>query len=109
MDGSVNLSATGVGYWSIGNSPGTLTIVDMNDPNTVIKDFSAKGSYELIWNNGICTDIVNITVNDICDCPISNNDLTNPIDLEYCGTVNNLILSGETALPLGELINGFIA
>lgn len=55
VDGSVNLSATGVGYWSIGNSPGTLTIVDMNDPNTVIKDFSAKGSYELIWNNGICT------------------------------------------------------
>jgi gliding motility-associated-like protein len=101
IDGSLNLAASGNGTWTVSiNNIGTANISDIYDPNSEIREFSQEGIYEFIWNNDNCQDTVTVIVGNICDCPISDNNINIAND-SYCGPVNDIIILGAEALPLG--------
>ena len=92
------------GTWSVGVIPATATfnptIVSQGSPNTIVNDFDGPGTYELIWTEGDCSDIVLIVVGDDCDCPISGNDIIQPVPAEYCEMSPMILIEGADATPI---------
>ncbi|WP_169435059.1 DUF11 domain-containing protein [Neolewinella persica] len=63
--GSVAAEATGTGLWTAqtGN-PGAATITSTSSPTTTITDFTAVGTYNFIWAQGVCTDTMSVIVTE---------------------------------------------
>ena len=100
LTGSATMSANGVGEWKLGlSSVGNATIDSTTNPNTTVNGFSEAGTYIMIWSNGICQDSISIFVDDICDCPIENNFISDPSQQLYCGAVSNIYILGSNANP----------
>ncbi|MBK6785379.1 MAG: hypothetical protein IPG79_17725 [Saprospiraceae bacterium] len=99
VSGSIAMNATGTGTWTF-TGPGTASISDPSDPNTLITGFSAPGVYELIWSDGKCEDTAFITVNDNCDCPTGDNNINDP-NLTVCKLLPETIITGNDATPAG--------
>ncbi|MBK8080367.1 MAG: hypothetical protein IPK25_08845 [Saprospiraceae bacterium] len=95
------LNAVGSGVWSYGTGPGTPNIVNVNQSNAIVNGFPAAGVYEMYWSNGLCEDIMTITVGDICDCPAGNNNITALADAEVCFEFPQTIIVGNDATPAG--------
>ncbi len=122
------MAATGTGTWSLGaGSAGTATITTPTSPTTTVTNFSAAGTYYMIWDDGTCTDTALITVGNSCpeicnngidddgdglidcadtECPCSKFDcnlayitIGNPTDLYSLNSV-----SGATTLLLNDFI-----
>jgi hypothetical protein len=74
----VTLAATGTGTWTWAASSLTATINNATSATTTISGFPSAGTYELIWSDGNCEDVVTITVSDNCDCPSGDNQITAP-------------------------------
>ena len=65
--GTATMAATGTGTWSLGaGSAGTATITTPTSPTTTVTNFSAAGTYYMVWSNGSCTDTALITVGSNC-------------------------------------------
>ncbi|MBE2208750.1 MAG: DUF11 domain-containing protein, partial [Saprospiraceae bacterium] len=63
--GSINMLGTGIGVWSAAaGNPGTATIANVNDPATLISNFSAAGTYRFVYTDGACRDTAMILVSD---------------------------------------------
>lgn len=62
--GSATMTATGMGTWSAAaGNPGTAVIMTASSPATVIKTFSAAGTYKFVWTNeAMCRDTALIVV-----------------------------------------------
>ena len=61
--GTATMAATGTGTWTAqAGNPGTATIISINSPTTTITTFSALGTYNFIWKNGVCSDTAAVTV-----------------------------------------------
>ena len=91
-----------MGTWSVGsNSAGTANIADPNSPNTTVNGFSDPGEYYLVWTVNTCTDTVQFTANDNCDCVIANNTLPpfNPSNI--CGTSGNILIDAGSVTNSG--------
>ncbi|MBK9735559.1 MAG: cadherin-like domain-containing protein [Saprospiraceae bacterium] len=102
--GTASMSATGTGVWSLSNlSAGTATIANVNNPNTTVTAFSQAGIYFLVWTNGGCTDIAQITVLDNCTCLVTNNGLTPLSTNTFCSNSGVLNIDGGAATPSGGL------
>jgi hypothetical protein len=64
--GSATMDATGSGTWTIGaGSAGTASITTPTSPTSSVTNFSAVGTYYLVWSNG-CSDTAIITANNNC-------------------------------------------
>lgn len=100
--GSAVMAANGSGTWSIGSgSAGTATITTPTSSTATVSNFSAPGSYFLVWTTGACKDTALITVNNNCGCAITNNLITQPSTSSYCGTSGAIAISGAVATPAG--------
>ncbi|MFZ1703453.1 MAG: gliding motility-associated C-terminal domain-containing protein, partial [Saprospiraceae bacterium] len=97
----ITMNATGTGTWSLGSVPGSITISQPNSPNTTVSGFSVPGTYQLIWSNGNCEDIVLIIVGDNCDCPSGENNIVAPTIIEVCLQYVGSTIVGSEALPIG--------
>lgn len=65
--GTATMAATGTGTWSlVAGSAGTATITTPTSPTTTVTNFSAAGTYYMVWSNGSCTDTALITVGSNC-------------------------------------------
>ena len=103
ITGTATMSATGTGTWSLGaGSAGTATITNPSSPTTTVTSFSAPGTYNLVWTttNG-CTDIAVITANNNCDCPVTNNIITEPSPASGCAPFAGTTIMGAAASPGG--------
>jgi hypothetical protein len=80
---------SGVGWTAQDNNPGTATITNPASATTTITDFSEKGTYYFIWNNGTdCSDtaivqvykcVTDTLVVPPCDtCPVTICNTPNP-------------------------------
>jgi PKD repeat protein len=62
-NGTVNLSATGVGTWYAPSSnPGTSIITNAHFPTTTVTNFSTAGTYAYLFIKGSCADTMNVVV-----------------------------------------------
>lgn len=102
---SLNADGSQMGVWSVDpSSDGTATIDNPNSASTFVSNFSVAGNYVLLWTVGACSDIVNITANDMCGCAITNNILPPTDPNFYCGTSGNVTVDGNTASPSGTYV-----
>lgn len=103
--GTTTISAVGSGMWSVGaGSAGTADITNATSSNTTVSNFSAAGTYFLVWDVGGCTDIVTITTNANCDCAIANNSI-NPISPNaFCGSSGAINITGNTVAASGAYL-----
>ncbi len=80
---------SGVGWTAQDGNPGTATITNPASATTTITDFSEKGTYYFIWNNGMdCNDtamirVINCVTDTLvvppCDtCPVTICNTPNP-------------------------------
>lgn len=103
QDDEVILSGVGSGTWSLVApfpAGATVFIVNVNDPNTIVKDFSLPGVYTFQWTNGSCSDKVTVNIGNACSCPIANNTIS-ASPSEFCGSTNNILITGSNADPSG--------
>jgi hypothetical protein len=100
ITGTATMAGSGTGTWTFatGNA-GTATITTPNSPTTTITNFSASGTYNLVWTNNGCSDTARITANNNCSCPITNNNLTAPVS-PNCAPYNGTTINGSTATPV---------
>ena len=60
---STRLQSTGVGIWSqMSGGPTTATIVTPSSDTTIVRGFTAPGTYSFIWTSNGCTDTMNVSV-----------------------------------------------
>ena len=98
----VTMAASGTGTWTMLSGMPTVNIVDATDPATDVDGFPQMGIYTLVWTTDDgCTDQVNITVGDDCNCSISNNTITQPTPDSYCGQSDDITILGSDATPAG--------
>ena len=97
------MAATGAGTWTIGaGSAGTATITAPTSPTTTVTNFSASGTYNMVWTTTQgCTDIAVITANNNCACPITNNTITQPSPASSCTPYAGTTITGLAASPGG--------
>jgi uncharacterized protein YodC (DUF2158 family) len=99
----VTMSATGTGTWTLITTGVSVTIANTNNPNTTLSGFSGAGTYELVWSNGNCEDVVMITVGDNCDCPAGDNQIFAPALSEICNEYPSTLIGGNDATPGGGM------
>ncbi len=99
---SITLQAEGNGYWSISPlSDINVDILNPNNSNSVVNNFSNEGLLQLIWNDNNCFDTINIEVDDICPCIIKSNELDNLIPKIYCNYSGQVKMIGSDPKPSG--------
>ncbi len=86
------------GSWTSLNAPGSVTINPQTLPSTIIKDFTGPGTYKFMWTSGGCKDTVEVTVDDDCLCPITNNNISG--DAEFCNKSSLINIIGTAATPV---------
>ncbi|MBK8622711.1 MAG: hypothetical protein IPN79_13390 [Saprospiraceae bacterium] len=104
---SVTMNATGSGTWRFVSGPGSPTIMDINQSNTVVTNFPAAGKYILGWSNGYCESLAEINVGDLCDCPSGINSVSGPANTSVCVVFPSETLSGVLTAPLGGTYQWF--
>ncbi|MBK9256237.1 MAG: gliding motility-associated C-terminal domain-containing protein [Saprospiraceae bacterium] len=98
--GSITMNAQGNGVWSLGSgSVGSAEIVNPSERNSVVRNFSTSGTYQLIWTNNMCSDTAYVVVNNNCACPIANNRINEPEIEIFCVEAINIRLTGSDASP----------
>lgn len=98
--GSADLNATGTGTWTVGaSSPGTANFSDPSSPTATVSGFSTPGVYELLWSIGGCSDMVTVNVSDECSCTATDNIITPPSVVDFCGNSGAILLDGMAAGP----------
>ena len=99
------MAASGTGQWELltTDPPGlNLNIIDPNDPNTGVNNFSGPGTYILRWTNEFgCFDEAIITAQDICPCENPPEIILSIDEKSVCGaqaiTVDsNIFLNAST-------------
>jgi len=76
-----------------------VTFADANANSTTVT-FDQAGTYTLTWTTADgCSDDVVVTVNDDCDCPITDNNIDQPQPSEYCGESDDITITGGAASP----------
>ncbi|MBK8622710.1 MAG: hypothetical protein IPN79_13385 [Saprospiraceae bacterium] len=95
------LNAIGSGTWSYANGPGLPYILDVNQANTIVNNFPSPGTYDLIWSNGFCEDVMSITVGDLCDCPTGVNNISALSNTTACNEFPQTTITGNDATPFG--------
>lgn len=62
-NGSIALSATGIGVWYVqSGNPGSSTITSPSSATTTVTNFSVPGTYNYIFIKGACSDTVSVVV-----------------------------------------------
>jgi gliding motility-associated-like protein len=101
-DGAViGLSAiSNTGMWVFKSGPGAVPVIlNPNNKNTTVSGFTLPGTFVFSWVNGLCSDDVTFTLDDICLCPIMNNVLTIPAVSDFCVSSSLLTIIGSTPTP----------
>lgn len=95
------LSATGTGTWTVkSGSPGTAVFSDPNSPTSTVSQFSAPGTYILVWTSNGCTDEVTVeTLNNCGLCNISNNSIAQPDLPAICSPSDPIAITGSSPIP----------
>jgi hypothetical protein len=89
--------ATGTGTWTLGaGSAGTATITTPTSPTTTVTNFSAAGTYLMVWLNNGCSDTALISVGSSCGC-------TNPATVTFSSDTGHTCQN----VPFGGIIGNY--
>ena len=104
--GSATMTAIGTGTWAAqsGNA-GTATITFINIPTTTITAYSASGTYNFIWNDGVCTDTMSIIVTAKPSAGADQPNICAGTSATLTGTiVNTGTWTAQTGNPIGATL-----
>jgi uncharacterized repeat protein (TIGR01451 family) len=107
--GSVNMSATGAGIWSLASgNPGTATIVTPSITNTEVNSFSAFGIYKLYYTNaGSCVDSAYVMVNNcLPSWTLQKTSTTVPNNYDQVGDVltYNIVVTNTGNVSISSIV-----